>query len=524
MDARQRRRAVVSRRRSRFRLADDRDDDDGRRQCGPTRGRGARGARRADRRRPHGGRRARARVRDACCATRRRATTSVTCSASRRASPAPRIARAVEPLEKLAARRNSLDVRQAAQRGLAVGFRDEDAIKALRRELSGKDEELELRAAQVLYELADEEAFAWAVDVITQRRTADAGGADVRGQVVRDLVELGGEPSRQALRAALDDGSRNEWIEAWIAVGLLELGDESVSPQVEAALMTDDWELDPRGVRSIWRAIKPFLAYAAQLAMSGGMSAMSSTDQLRQVTSLIGNAVQGERARHLSKLDQRAVVDGAAAVASRRCDREGAARGCATHAAHACSTIRRRVWQGSAALALGAQRRCGGAAVGGGRLRRRAHGRRVAAVSAGAARDARSCRRLELAYGTQPRRGCWPKRNRTPIPACGSSRSPPRSSGQGPRPRYCSSSTVTRRSAASSTPSAAPRLVVPGDAIVDVGQAGAAQQRRDLLGAAARERRLLRQRGAIREEHVAAVARDARAGALCGCARRRGSP
>ena len=134
--------------------------------------------------------------------------------------------RAVEWLEKLSSRRTSLDARQAAQRGLAVGYRDEGAIKALRRELSGKDEELELRAAQVLYELADEEAFEWAVDVITQRRTADAGGADVRGQVVRDLVELGGEPSRQALRAALDDGSRNEWIEAWIAVGLLELGDE----------------------------------------------------------------------------------------------------------------------------------------------------------------------------------------------------------------------------------------------------------------------------------------------------------
>ena len=213
--------------------------------------------------------------------------------------------RAVEWLQKLSSRRTSLDVRQAAQRGLAVGFRDEDAIKALRRELDGKDEELELRAAQVLYELADEGAFEWAVDVITQRRTADAGGADVRGQVVRDFVELGGEPSRQALRAALDDGSRNEWVEAWIAVGLLELGDESVAAQVEAALTTDDWELDPRGVRSIWRAIKPFLQYAAQLAMSGGMSAMSSTDQLRQVTSLVGNAVQGERARHLSKLDQR---------------------------------------------------------------------------------------------------------------------------------------------------------------------------------------------------------------------------
>jgi HEAT repeat protein len=259
--------------------------------------------------------------------------------------------RAVEWLEKLGSRRTSLDVRQAAQRGLAVGFGDADAIKALRRELSSKDEELELRAAQVLYELADEAAFEWAVDVITQRRTADAGGADVRGQVVRDLVELGGEPSRQALRAALDDGSRNEWIEAWVAVGLLELGDESVVAQVEASLATDDWELDPRGVRSIWRAIKPFLQYATQLAMSGGMSAMSSTDQLRQVTSLIGNAVQGERARHLSKLDQRASLTAQlrwqAADAIAKAQPEGAVRMLRTLLADPTPGV-----QGSAALAL----------------------------------------------------------------------------------------------------------------------------------------------------------------------------
>jgi HEAT repeat protein len=259
--------------------------------------------------------------------------------------------RAVEWLEKLAGRRTSLDVRQAAQRGLAVGFGDEDAIKALRRELTGKDEELELRAAQVLYELADEAAFEWAVDVITQRRTADAGGADVRGQVVRDLVELGGEPSRQALRAALDDGSRNEWIEAWVAVGLLELGDDSVVAQVEASLTTDDWELDPRGVRSIWRAIKPFLQYATQLAMSGGMSAMSSTDQLRQVTSLIGNAVQGERARHLSKLDQRASLTAQlrwqAADAIAKAQPEGSVRMLRALLADPTPGV-----QGSAALAL----------------------------------------------------------------------------------------------------------------------------------------------------------------------------
>jgi HEAT repeat protein len=86
---------------------------------------------------------------------------------------------------------------------------------------------------------------------------------------------------------------------------LLELGDTSVADRVEAALGKADWQLDPRGLRSIWRAIKPFLSYAAQLAMSGGTSALSSTEQLRQVTSLIGHAVTGERTRQLTKLDQR---------------------------------------------------------------------------------------------------------------------------------------------------------------------------------------------------------------------------
>jgi HEAT repeat protein len=259
--------------------------------------------------------------------------------------------RAVEHLERLAGRRGSRDVRQAAQRGLAVGFRDEDAIKALRRELDGNDEELELRAAQVLYEIADEAAFKWAVDVITSRRTADAGGPDVRGQVVRDLVELGGEPSRQALRAALDEGPRNDWVAAWVAVGLLELGDESVLAQVEAALTTSGWDLDPRGVRSIWRAIKPFLSYAAQLAMSGGASALSSSEQLRQATSLIGNAVQSERSRHLSKLDQResltAQLRWQAADAIGRAQPEGALRMLRTLVADPTPGV-----QASAALAL----------------------------------------------------------------------------------------------------------------------------------------------------------------------------
>jgi HEAT repeat protein len=213
--------------------------------------------------------------------------------------------RAVPILEALSDRRGLPDVRQAAFRGLAVGFGDETAIGKLRRGLNDSDTEVQIRAAQSLYETADPEAFEWAIEVITERRTSTTDSPDIRAQVVRDLVELGGEASMQALKATLDEGIRNDWVTAWVTVGILELGDESVLPQVEAALTTTEWELDPRGLRSIWRAIKPWLQYATQLAMSGGMSAMSSTDQLRQVVSLISNAVTSERGRHLQKMDQR---------------------------------------------------------------------------------------------------------------------------------------------------------------------------------------------------------------------------
>jgi HEAT repeat protein len=213
--------------------------------------------------------------------------------------------RAVPILEQLSERRGLPDVRQAAFRGLAVGFGDEAAIGKLRRGLNDSDTEVQIRAAQSLYETADPEAFEWAIEVITERRTSTTDSPDIRAQVVRDLVELGGEASTQALKETLDEGIRNDWVSAWVTVGLLELGDESVLPQVEAALTITEWELDPRGLRSIWRAIKPWLQYATQLAMSGGMSAMSSTDQLRQVVSLISNAVTSERGRHLQKMDQR---------------------------------------------------------------------------------------------------------------------------------------------------------------------------------------------------------------------------
>ncbi len=141
-----------------------------------------------------------------------------------------RDARAVEPLRRLAKWRKDPDTKQTALRALAVGFADEAAKRQLRQELDDADPEEQLRAAQALYETGDAAAFAWAVDVITQRRSTDTRKQDIRAQVVRDLVELGGAPARAALARALAEGPGNDWLVAWTQVALLELGDLSQLP------------------------------------------------------------------------------------------------------------------------------------------------------------------------------------------------------------------------------------------------------------------------------------------------------
>jgi HEAT repeat protein len=213
--------------------------------------------------------------------------------------------RGIEPLRRLAGIRRDAAAKQAALRGLAVGFGDEAAVRQLRGELDDRDPEEQLRAAQALYEAGDEAAFRWAVEVIGRRRTTDAKKPDIRALVVRDLVELGGARARGALAQALAEGPPNDWVTAWVRVGLLELGDVSQLAAVEAALAREDWALDPRGFRSVWRAIRPILQAAASTLASGGLAAPSALQQAKQAVQVVGNLVQGERSRHLAKAGQR---------------------------------------------------------------------------------------------------------------------------------------------------------------------------------------------------------------------------
>ena len=181
-------------------------------------------------------------------------------------------------------------------------------LTTLQREATGRfgfSASRTLGAAQALYETGDAAAFEWAVDVITQRRSTDTKKPDIRALVVRDLVELGGERARGALTRALAQGPGNDWLVAWTQVALLELGDLAQLPPVEAALGKEDWNLDRRGFRSIWRAISPFLQAAAGILLTGGLGAMTAVQQIQKAVQLVGNFAAGERSRYLAKVDAR---------------------------------------------------------------------------------------------------------------------------------------------------------------------------------------------------------------------------
>ena len=253
-----------------------------------------------------------------------------------------RDARAVEPLRRLAKWRKDPDTKQTALRALAVGFADEAAKRQLRQELDDSDPEEQLRAAQALYETGDPAAFAWAVDVITQRRSTDTKRQDIRALVVRDLVELGGEAAKAALARALAEGPGNDWLVAWTQVALLELGDLAQLPRVEAALGKEDWT--PRSARLP-------LDLAGDLAVPAGGGRHPADRRPRrddrraadQEGGAAGRQLRRRRAQPLSREGRcPRGSDRPIALAGGGGDRGGAARRMRWRCSNGCSPTRRR--------------------------------------------------------------------------------------------------------------------------------------------------------------------------------------
>jgi HEAT repeat protein len=199
--------------------------------------------------------------------------------------------RAVEPLREFAGRKKDPVVSLTALRGLAIGFKDGSALAKIREWLDDDSPEVQLAAERVLLEAGDDAGYAWARKVITSARDAESSKPDIRPRVVRDLVARHDDRARRTLQQALHQGAGNDWLNAWVAIGLLEMGDRTQFEAVRAAMRRTDWTLDRRGVMSVWREISPLLSVAAQAALTGGAV------DVRAVTRVVANMIYAEQAR-----------------------------------------------------------------------------------------------------------------------------------------------------------------------------------------------------------------------------------
>ena len=127
---------------------------------------------------------------------------------------------------------------------------------------------------------------------IDDKRSSDDPTPDLRPEIVRELLESGGEKGKAALRKALDGGPGSDWLGAWIRVALLEAGDASRLAAVRADIGREDWTLDRRGVVSVFREV----LRTAQIVMTG-----SSLDAVRAIY----NFASAQRQAVLAKAEKR---------------------------------------------------------------------------------------------------------------------------------------------------------------------------------------------------------------------------
>lgn len=231
-------------------------------------------------------------------------------------------------LERLAKKGKPEKVRPVAVRALAAAYRDEWAVEQLRKELRrggmsktfkkakslapwSNDESSQMvgqpeafsqddpkyLAASALLHLGDEAAYAWIDDALEQRSPPE-DGTDHRPDLVRDLVDTGSERARSLLADRVADDHPNEWLQAWMTIGLYELGDHSQLDELEALIDKSDWNFGRGTVGSWYKRLKPLLWEGAKIAM--GMPA-----DTQKIARMVAGFAFAERDRYLARADER---------------------------------------------------------------------------------------------------------------------------------------------------------------------------------------------------------------------------
>ncbi len=156
--------------------------------------------------------------------------------------------RAVETLRKMTKGFRADEVKRAALRALVLDFHDAAATDEMIKKLKKSGDE-RFQATAVLIAAGDDAGFDAALKDLSEKKKgglmrslASSGDhPDHSGQLVAALAEAGGEKAKAVLAKVVPVRPPDEWVTAYAAVTLLELGDPSAIEVVRKALAREQW-------------------------------------------------------------------------------------------------------------------------------------------------------------------------------------------------------------------------------------------------------------------------------------------
>lgn len=167
---------------------------------------------------------------------------------------ATRDKRAVPTLQKLSSGMMNTDFFPCSRTGLLLTFDERSVVPMLEKQLKGgtfssTTPNDRLFAASLLMKAGEASGFSFAQGELTKKQKKGLGkfmkssedNVDLRPALVTALVRAGGNDAIRVLKSSAASVEKGSWLETWIAVGLLELGDTSQIGLVKAALGKPDW-------------------------------------------------------------------------------------------------------------------------------------------------------------------------------------------------------------------------------------------------------------------------------------------
>ncbi len=144
----------------------------------------------------------------------------------------------------------SSEDRRPALRSLLLTYHDESVVAILEGMTKGGFVSLnnpydQFYAARLLIEAGNDTGFQWAqtkLEKTTKGFFDSKDEPDFRPDIVRILVEHGGDKGLKVLKAAFPKYKNGDWLQTWIATGMLELGDKAEIQLVRASLNNPSWD------------------------------------------------------------------------------------------------------------------------------------------------------------------------------------------------------------------------------------------------------------------------------------------